>query len=140
MLALNTPTVTTKDPGRGGRGRFPRSAGEMSRSDKRGRPACGAARALPLGVFRDDSPTVWGKCHEVTKGDGPRQGYPPKWSFASFSSNKKRKAPGGSGDDSPAGRGKCREATKGDGLRAGGLSRPQRRDLRGLIKYKTVKL
>ena len=65
---------------------------------------------------------------------------PLKWSFASFSSNKKRKAPGGSGDDSPAGRGKCREATKGDGLRAGGLNSPRRRDLRGLIKYKTVKL
>ena len=53
-----------------------------------------AARALPLGVFREDSPTEWGKCHEVTKGDGPRQGYPPKWSFASFSSNKKRKSRG----------------------------------------------
>ena len=47
---------------------------------------------------------------------------------------KKRWGRQGFGEDSPAGRGKCREATKGDGARARGLSRPQRRDLRGPIK------
>ena len=26
---------------------------------------------------REDSPTVWGKCHEVTKGDGPRTAAEP---------------------------------------------------------------
>ena len=61
---------------------------------------------------------------------------PLKWSFASFSSNKKRKGRQGFGEDSPAGRGKCREATKGDGARARGLSRPQRRDLAGSIDQK----
>ena len=36
-----------------GPGRFPRSAGEMSRSDKRGRPACGVARR------RSSAPVRW---------------------------------------------------------------------------------
>ena len=45
--------------------------------------------------------------------------------------HKKRWGRQGFGEDSPAGRGKCHEVTKGDGARARGLSRPQRRDLRG---------
>ena len=75
-LVMFTPT--TKDPGRGG---------------------------------GDDSPAVRGKCRVATKGDGPRAGRPERspagdfqgdsspleWSFASFSSNKKRKGRQGFG-------------------------------------------